>query len=212
MKRTICFWSEKWFVVRIESKKCKQANQKKNAINERNETRERKCNKIFYRSVTEGNTDTTFFTNTKFKSIHLYNIYWRICYRKWRMRKSYSFRIVIEFILLVLHCLHSFNVNWAFVSVVYISLLCFSMLQCLLVFCCMFLSSLFIKEFPKCINLKWHWFQLKRMQLCYIVCAANCHRNDLLDCRLTNRTFCFGKMISEHWIMSPIIHIEFQNI
>lgn len=104
------------------------------------------------------------------------------------MRKSYSFRIVIEFILLVLHCLHSFNVNWAFVSVVYISLRCFSMLQCLLVFCCMFLSLLFIKEFPKCINLKWHWFQLKRMQLCYIVCAANCHRNDLQDCRLTNRT------------------------
>lgn len=65
-------------MVRKESKKCKQANQKKNAINERNETRERKCNKIFYRSVTEGNTDTTFFTNTKFKSLK--NVYIYIIY------------------------------------------------------------------------------------------------------------------------------------
>lgn len=57
------------------------------------------------------------------------------------------------------------------------------------------LLLLFIKEFPNCINLKWHWFPLKRMQLSYIVCAANCHQNDLQDCRLTNGTFSCAKDI-----------------
>lgn len=47
-------------------------------MKERSETGERKCNETFYKSVTEGNTDTTFFTNTKFKSLK--NVYIYIIY------------------------------------------------------------------------------------------------------------------------------------